>query len=52
VHFTPLWYPDGSYTVKVFKSDCWTPSGMMTAASVTNTITISGSAYDDWYVAR
>ncbi|MDD4494992.1 MAG: hypothetical protein PHV32_11735 [Eubacteriales bacterium] len=52
IHFTPLWYPDGSYTVKVFKSDCWTPSGMITAASVTNTITISGSAYDDWYVGR
>ena len=52
VHFTPLWYPDGGYTVKVVKSDCWTPSGMMTAATVTNTITISGSAYDDWYVGR
>ena len=29
VHFTPLWYPDGNYTVKVIKSDCWTPSGMI-----------------------
>ncbi len=50
VHFTPLWYPDGSYTVKVVKQDCWTPSGMLTASVVTNTITIKDSAYDDWFV--
>jgi hypothetical protein len=52
VHFTPLWYPDGNYTVKVIKSDCWTPSGMIISESVTNTIQISGSAYDDWYVGQ
>ena len=52
VHFIPLWYPDGNYTVKVIKSDCWTPAGMITATSNTNTINISGSAYDDWYVGR
>lgn len=52
VHFTPLWYPDGNYTVKVIKSDCWTPSGMIISESVTNVIQISGSAYDDWYVGR
>jgi hypothetical protein len=52
VHFTPIWYPNGNYTVKIIKSDCWTPSGMITTAAVTNTITISGSAYDDWYVGR
>ena len=52
VHFTPLWYPDGNYTVKVIKSDCWTPSGMIISESVTNTVQISGSIYDDWYVGR
>ncbi len=52
VHFTPLWYPDGNYSVKVIKSDCWTPSGMIISESVTNVIQISGSAYDDWYVGR
>ena len=52
VHFTPLWYPDGNYTVKVIKSDCWTPAGMIISESATNTIQINGSAYDDWYVAR
>lgn len=52
VHFTPLWYPNGNYAVKVIKSDCWTPAGMVISESVTNTIQISGSAYDDWYVGR
>lgn len=52
VHFTPLWYPDGNYTVKVVKTDVWTPSGMLTAAVVTNSITIKDSAYDDWFVGQ
>lgn len=52
VHFTPLWYPDGNYAVKLVKSDCWTPSGMVVSESVTNSIQISGSVYDDWYVGR
>ena len=51
-HFTPLWYPDGEYTVTVVQSDCWTPAGMITRKSNTNTITISGSAYDDWYIGN
>ena len=52
VHFTPLWYPDGGYAVKVVKRDCWTPSGMLTASVVTNSITIKDSAYDDWFVGQ
>ncbi len=52
VHFTPLWYPDGNYTVKATKRDMWTPSGMLTASVVTNSIKISGSAYDDWFVGQ
>ena len=50
VHFTPLWYPDGSYTVSVRQSDLWTPAGMLMRQSNTNTITVKGSAYDDWYI--
>lgn len=50
VHFTPLWYPDGSYTVSVRQSDLWTPAGMIQKQSNTNAIVISGSAYDDWYI--
>lgn len=52
IHFTPLWYPDGGYIVKVTKRDCWTPAGMLTASVVTNTITIKDSAYDDWFVGQ
>lgn len=52
VHFTPLWYPDSGYTVKVVKQDCWTPSGMLSEVVPTTTITLKGSAYDDWYVGR
>lgn len=51
-HFTPLWYPDGHYTVKVIQSDVWTPSGMISGTIATNGITIKDSAYDDWYVGR
>ena len=50
IHFTPLWYPDGNYTAAVLQSDCWTPAGMISRVSNTNTITISGSAYDDWFI--
>ena len=50
IHFTPLWYPDGPYTATVLQSDCWTPAGMISRKTNTNTITISGSAYDDWFI--
>ena len=50
IHFTPLWFPDGNYTVVVKLSDCWTPLGMITRQTRTNTIVISGSAYDDWTI--
>ena len=52
VHFTPLWYPDGNYTVKIVQSDCWTPAGMITLSIVPDSIRISGNAYDDWYAGR
>ncbi len=52
VHFTPLWYPDGDYTVRIQHSDAWTPSGMLTLYSITNSITIAGNAYDDHYIGR
>ena len=51
LHFTPLWYPDGVYTVAVEQSDLWTPAGMITRKVNTNSVTIKGSAYDDWYVS-
>lgn len=50
VHFSPLWYPDGEYTVTIQQSDMWTPAGMITQKVNTNQIKIKGSAYDDWYI--
>ena len=52
IHFTPLWYPDGSYCVAVTAYDFWTPAGMATARLTSNALTISGSAYDDWFLGR
>ena len=52
VHFTPIWYPNGDYTVSVTLSDLWTPAGMITKTVNTNTIRIIDSAYDDWHVGR
>ena len=52
LHFTPLWYPDGAYKVAVTVYDLWTPAGMATARSISNSVTISGSAYDDWSLGR
>ncbi len=49
VHFTPVWYPDGDYTVPVAVFDAWTPGGML-YATVEDTVEISGSCYDDWYI--
>ena len=52
IHFTPLWFPDGDYRVSLTVLDFWTPAGMATARGASNTVTISGSAYDDWFRGR
>lgn len=50
VHFTPLWYPDGTdYVVALSVYDAWTPAGMLyTTAS--GKVHIDGNVYDDWYI--
>lgn len=50
VHFTPLWYPDGDYTVKTYLYDCWTPAGMLNSAIIVKPVTIDGNMYQDWYI--
>ena len=50
VHFSPVWFPDGSYTVNTHVMDIWTPAGML-CAKLTDSVTISGSLYDDWHIA-
>ncbi|MDD3229232.1 MAG: hypothetical protein PHE09_08440 [Oscillospiraceae bacterium] len=49
-HFTPIWMPDGSYTVNTWLIDGWTPDGML-SANLTDSLTIRGSLWDDWHVA-
>lgn len=49
-HFTPIWFPDGSYTVAVIATDVWTPAGMIESRRNSNTVTITESVYDDWYL--
>lgn len=50
VHFSPVWFPDGSYTVNTHVMDIWTPAGML-CSNLTDSVTISGSLYDDWHIA-
>jgi hypothetical protein len=49
VHFTPLWYPDGTYTVYTYVADAWTPAGML-SLGMDDSVTIKGNVYDDWHI--
>lgn len=49
-HFSPVWFPDGSYTVNTYVLDMWTPAGML-CANISDSVFISGSLYDDWHIA-
>lgn len=49
-HFTPIWYPDGSYTPYTWLLDCWTPAGML-SINLKDTLTIRGNLWSDWHIA-
>ena len=49
-HFTPIWYPDGSYTVYTRLLDCWTPAGML-SMNLTDSLMIDGNLWSDWHIA-
>lgn len=49
-HFTPLWYPNGTYRAQLIVFDAWTPDGMM-ITDATDSLTIQGNVYDDWHIA-
>ena len=51
-HYTPIYFPDGKYVVKIVLSDMWTPAGMVEVTATTTAIHIKDSAYDDWFVGR
>lgn len=49
IHYTPIWFPDGDYTVPVCVFDAWTPGGQL-YATVSDTLNIFGDVLDDWYI--
>jgi len=49
-HFSPIWMPDGAYTVNTWLIDGWTPDGML-SANLTDSLTIRGNLWSDWHVA-
>ncbi len=49
-HFSPIWMPDGSYTVNTWLIDCWTPAGML-SMNLTDSLTIRGNLWQDWHIA-
>lgn len=51
MHVTPVWFPDGEYSVKYVVYDIWTPAGMLTTTTYA-IINIEGSMYDDYYTQR
>ncbi len=50
-HFTPVWYPDGSYTVYTWLADAWTPDGML-SMNLTDSVNIDGAIFDDWHIGK
>ena len=50
MHFTPIWFPDGNYSVAIVATDVWTPAGMIESRRNSNVIAITESVYDDWYI--
>jgi len=51
MHVSPVWFPDGEYSVKYEVYDIWTPAGMLTSNTYA-IINIEGSLYDDYYTQR
>ena len=45
LHYTPLWYPDGSYIAWAQAFYAWSPIGQMYEHK-TDTLTIEGDMYD------
>ena len=49
-HFSPIWMPDGAYTVNTWVLDAWTPDGML-SMNLTDTLIIRGNLWQDWHIA-
>lgn len=49
-HFSPIWFPDGSYTPYTWLIDCWSPAGML-SMNLTDSVTIRDNLWTDWHIA-
>ena len=49
-HFSPVWYPNGTYNVYTYLIDAWTPDGML-SMNLNGSVNIQGSVFDDWHIA-
>lgn len=49
-HFTPVWFPDGTYRTYTMVYDAWTPMGML-RMNKTASVEIIGNLFDDWHIA-
>lgn len=49
-HFSPIWMPDGPYTINTWVIDAWTPDGML-SMNLTDSLTIRGNLWQDWHIA-
>lgn len=52
VHFIPVYVGDGSYSVSISATGIWTPAGMISITVNSDTLEVSGSIYDDYYVGN
>lgn len=52
VHFIPVYVGDGSYSVSISAAGIWTPAGMISITVNSDTLEVSGSIYDDYYVGN
>ena len=49
-HFSPIWFPDGSYTPYTWLIDSWTPAGML-SMNLTDSVTIRDDLWADWHIS-
>lgn len=49
-HFSPIWMPDGAYTVYTWQMDSWTPSGML-CANLNDSVTVRDNLWSDWHIS-
>ena len=49
IHFIPIWYPDGYYSMFGKVMDIWTPAGEI-STGYASYITVEGNLYDDWHI--